>query len=152
VFDTFPWPQTPTLAQAKAVALRTLQRKVMKANGWTLRDLYRTLEERGANPLRDAHDELDTAVRAASGTKPRRDPLAFLLQLNEELAAREAAGEPVTPPGPPPSVSDPGPFVTHIACNPHRYRASLPTGKTFCRECTIGTTLKAATYPWTRTG
>ncbi len=31
----------------------------------SLRDLYRTLEDPGSNPLRDAQARLDTAVRAA---------------------------------------------------------------------------------------
>ena len=84
VFDTFPWPQSPTLAQVKAVAeaavsLRALRREIMAANGWSLRDLYRTLETPGANRLRDAHAALDSAVRAAYGMKATEDPLAFLL-------------------------------------------------------------------------
>jgi hypothetical protein len=37
----------------------------MAANGWSLRELYRTLETPGANRLRDAHAALDSAVRAA---------------------------------------------------------------------------------------
>jgi hypothetical protein len=32
---------------------------------WSLRELYRSLEEPGANPLRDVQARLDTAVRAA---------------------------------------------------------------------------------------
>jgi len=123
VFDTFPWPQSPTLAQAKAVAkaavaLRALRRKVMKENKWSLRDLYRTLDQPGDNPLRDAQDQLDAAVRAAFGMKARQDPLAFLLALNGELAAREEAGEPITPPGLPPAVTDPGPFITSDCVQP----------------------------------
>ena len=38
----------------------------MDANGWSLRDLYRTLETPGDNKLRDAHAALDTAVRFSS--------------------------------------------------------------------------------------
>ena len=37
----------------------------MAANGWSLRDLYRTLETPGTNRLRDAQAALDSAVRAA---------------------------------------------------------------------------------------
>ena len=37
----------------------------MKSSGWSLRDLYRTLETPGANRLRDAHAALDSGVRAA---------------------------------------------------------------------------------------
>ena len=104
VFDTFPWPQSPTLAQVKVVAeaarsLRALRREIMQANGWSLRDLYRTLETPGTNRLRDAQTNLDTAVRAAYGMKEKEDPLAFLLRLNLELADKEAQGEKITPPG-----------------------------------------------------
>jgi len=75
VFDTFPWPQTPTKAQiaevaVAAVALRALRRDIMGRLKYSLRDLYRTLEEPGANPLREAHTRLDTAVRAAYGMNP----------------------------------------------------------------------------------
>lgn len=115
VFDTFPWPQKPTLPQVKkvaeaAVALRALRRKVMAENNWSLRELYRTLDTPGKNPLRDAQDSLDAAVRAAYGMKPKDDPLAFLLALNGELAECEASMKPVTGPGLPPGMK--GEFVT----------------------------------------
>lgn len=84
----------------------------MADNGWSLRDLYRTLELPGQNPLRDAHEQLDAAVRAAYGMKAGADPLAFLLALNQQVAAREAKGEPVTAPGLPPCVRDAAEFVT----------------------------------------
>jgi SAM-dependent methyltransferase len=117
VFDTFPWPQSPTLAQVKAVAeaavsLRTLRRGIMAANGWSLRDLYRTLETPGANRLRDAQAVLDAAVRAAYGMKDTEDVLAFLLKLNLDLASKESAGECITPPGLPGVISNPEDFVT----------------------------------------
>ncbi len=117
VFDTFPWPQGPTLGRARkvadaATALRGLRRRVMAENGWSLRDLYRTLETPGKNPLRDAHDALDSAVRAAYGMKPKEDPLAFLLALNQEVAEREASLRPVVGPGLPPCVRDPSAFIT----------------------------------------
>lgn len=123
VFDTFPWPQAPTLQQAQAVAaaaveLRALRRRVMAENQWSLRDLYRTLELPGKNPLRDAQDRLDAAVRAAYGMKPNADPLAFLLTLNREVAEREKASEPVTAPGLPPCVTDPAPFITTDCIQP----------------------------------
>jgi hypothetical protein len=84
----------------------------MAENRWSLRDLYRTLDLPGKNPLRDAHAELDAAVRQAYGMKPTADPLAFLLALNSKLAEREAAGEAITAPGLPPCVQDPAPFIT----------------------------------------
>ena len=55
---------------------------------------------------------LDTAVCAAYGMAPSDDVLAFLLKLNLELAAKEATGEPVTPPGLPASVEHPEQFIT----------------------------------------
>ena len=123
VFDTFPWPQSPTLAQVKAVAeaaasLRALRREIMAANGWSLRDLYRTLETPGTNRLRDAHAALDSAVRAAYGMKPDEDPLAFLLHSNLALAVQETKGETIAPPGLPTSVSDVADFVTADCIQP----------------------------------
>ncbi len=104
VFDTFPWPQTPTKGQiaevaAAAVALRGLRREIMARLGYSLRALYRTLDTPGANPLRTAHTRLDTAVRAAYAMPKDADPLAFLLTLNLTLATKEKAGNPITPPG-----------------------------------------------------
>lgn len=57
VYDTFPWPQSPTRKQIEvvakeAVALRQLRREVMTNMNWSLRDLYRTLGEPGSNTLR----------------------------------------------------------------------------------------------------
>jgi hypothetical protein len=75
------------------------QRRIMAANDWSLRDLYRTLETPGTNRLHDAHAVLDSAVRAAYGMKDSEDTLAFLLCLNLELANKEAQGRPVTEPG-----------------------------------------------------
>ena len=117
VFDTFPWPQTPTRPQIEAVAqgsrrLAALRREVMAKMNWSLRDLYRTLEEPGANPLRDAQARLDAAVRAAYGMPKDADILAFLLDLNLACAAREAAGEAITPPGLPLPESERAAFVT----------------------------------------
>lgn len=65
----------------------------------SLRDLYRTLDVPGLNPLRDVHEELDAAVRAAYGMMnphPRPlsrkergggDVLAFLRLLGSHLFA-----------------------------------------------------------------
>lgn len=117
VFDTFPWPQSPTRSQIEAVAkeavaLRQLRREVMAKMNWSLRDLYRTLDEPGSNPLRDAHAKLDAAVRAAYGMPKDADILAFLLELNQSCAAKEAAGEPITPPGLPLPKEEHAEFVT----------------------------------------
>ncbi len=117
VFDTFPWPQSPRAAQVKAVAeaarsLRALRREIMAANGWSLRELYRTLETPGANRLRDAHAALDSAVHSAYGMPEGHDVLAFLLDLNRALAEREEEGGSITPPGLPGFVRDRAEFMT----------------------------------------
>ena len=117
VFDTFPWPQAPTPSQIRVVAnvaraLRELRHQVMSANNWSLRDLYRTLETPGKNLLRDAHCDLNVAVRSAYGMKASDDILAFLLALNIQLAEKELSESPVTPPGLPPSTPRPSDFVS----------------------------------------
>lgn len=117
VFDSFPWPQAPTIAQVQiiadaAVMLRKLRQRVMTENNWSLRNLYRTLETPGKNLLRDAHSTLDAAVRAAYGMKPQDDVLEFLLGLNGELAQREKVGLPIIGPGLPAVVPNPEHFVT----------------------------------------
>lgn len=141
VFDTFPWPQfeesregrkgsegkkrtsqtsrssRDPLEKIRAVAeaaraLRALRREVMDANGWSLRELYRSLELPGENRLRDAHAALDSAVRAAYGMSADEDILAFLLKLNLALADKERNGEAITAPGLPGFVEDPAEFVT----------------------------------------
>ena len=137
VFDTFPWPQSPTLAQVKAVAeaavsLRALRREIMAANGWSLRDLYRTLETPGANRLRDAHAALDSAVRAAYGMKDGEDTLAFLLRLNLELARKEVNGETIKPPGLPAFVSDPSGFNSRDCIHTPVTTAQPAGGEVLC--------------------
>ena len=123
VFDTFPWPQSPMLKNIRAVAetaraLRTLRREIMNTNGWSLRELYKSLETPGENRLRIAHAALDTAVRTAYGMKPDEDILAFLLKSNLELAEKEAKGEIITPPGLPSSFPDPKELVTADCIQP----------------------------------
>jgi hypothetical protein len=117
VFDSFPFPQSPTLAQAKKVAaaavkLRQLRRKVMTENQWSLRELYRTLDLPGDNPLRKAQAKLDAAVREAYGMKAKDDPLKFLLELNFMVADRETKSLPVVAPGLPPVVKNASEFIT----------------------------------------
>src|ERR1035437_5015156 len=85
--------------------LHALRREITAADGWSLRDLYRTLETPGTNRLRDAHAALDAAVRAAYGMNDREDPLAFLLGLNLQCGDKESQGHPITPPGLPACLS-----------------------------------------------
>jgi hypothetical protein len=110
VFDSFPWPQSPTekhcLAVAKAaVALRSLRAEIATTHQMNLRTMYASIEDPGAHPLKDAHAALDKAVRAAYAMPARKDPLAFLLKLNQECAEREARGEAITGPGLPEALS-----------------------------------------------
>jgi hypothetical protein len=70
------------------------------------------VSEPGDNPLRTAHARLDTAVRAAYAMPKPADPLAFLLALNLELAEREKAGNPITPPGIPLPDKERAAFIT----------------------------------------
>jgi SAM-dependent methyltransferase len=95
-----------------ARALRNLRHEIMQDNGWSLRELYKSLETPGENRLRTAHEKLDAAVRAAYGMKPDEDILAFLLKLNLELAGKESAGKSITPPGLPAFVENPKEFIS----------------------------------------
>jgi hypothetical protein len=104
VFDTFPWPQLPTTEQVNAVAeagkdLRRARAEFTSKAAGGLRALYRTLDLPGKNPLKDAHDALDAAVLAAYGFSAGKDVLAQLLGLNQAVAARISAGQPVQGPG-----------------------------------------------------
>ena len=117
VFDTFPWPQSPKLAAIDKVAktgraLRVLRRRLMVEHGLSPRDLYRSIELPGEHPLKDAHKALDEAVRSAYGMGESQNTLEFLLELNEEVTASEAAGEAVIGPGLPPSVKDQKKYIT----------------------------------------
>ncbi|MFM7363713.1 MAG: type IIL restriction-modification enzyme MmeI, partial [Cuspidothrix sp.] len=117
VFDSFPFPQNPKLSQVKKVAiaavkLRELRQQIMTENKWSLRELYRTLEIPGKNRLRTAHEELDKAVRQVYGMEKTEDVLKFLLELNFEVADREAQNLPVIAPGSPPCVTDTSEFIT----------------------------------------
>lgn len=113
VFDSFPWPQSPTLDHVQAVAraaveLRRARDHLMHHHGWSLRALYRALEADRAPALRAAQDALDLAVRAAYAVD-HADDLAFLLALNLRLAEHPAN---ITAPGLPPSITNPAPFIT----------------------------------------
>lgn len=117
VFDTFPWPQNATEEQIKAVAdaaiaLRKLRREITDRLKYSLRQLYRTLEQPGENPLRGAHARLDAAVRSAYAMAEDADPLASLLELNLACATKEQAGDKITAPGLPHRIEEVESFVT----------------------------------------
>ena len=124
VFETYPWPQSSGEAQVDHIAeagrrLRRIRDEALPEMRGELRELYRTLELPGKNPLKDAHAALDAAVLAAYGFSPKKDILAQLLSLNLEVARREKAGEPVTPPGIPPGYPDPARLVTGDCIRPN---------------------------------
>ncbi len=100
VWDTFPWPQTPTKKQIEKVtkAAQTLHEqrtKTLKDYNMSLRDLYRLIEQPGKNAIRDLHEKLDAAVMEAYGFSKDKDVLEQLLELNLEVAGKEKRGEKV---------------------------------------------------------
>ncbi|MBL0356525.1 MAG: hypothetical protein IPP72_06325 [Chitinophagaceae bacterium] len=117
VWDTFPWPQTPTEAQVKKVAiaakaLYTERSKALKQYHMSLRDLYRLLEQPGANPIKDLHAALDKAVMEAYGFDDKKDILAQLLALNLFIAEKESRMKKVQPPGLPEFVKNKEAYVS----------------------------------------
>lgn len=123
VWDSFPWPQAPTLASIKEVAeagrtLREVRRKLMAKHNLSFRELYRGVELPGEHPLKVAVENLDVAVRKAYGMKKSADDLTFIFDLNQAVAAREAAGEPILGPGLPSYINDRDQFVSDDAILP----------------------------------
>jgi type I restriction-modification system DNA methylase subunit len=117
IWDTFPWPQNPTEAQIKKVAItskafRDARNKAMKDNKISLRDLYRLLEQPGKNPIKDLHANLDKAVMEAYSFNEQEDLLAQLLALNLQVAQNEKEGKPVQPPGLPEFVKNEEEYVS----------------------------------------
>ncbi len=117
VWDTFPFPQTPTEAQIKKVAaaakaLRDARNKAMKDHVMSLRDLYRLLEQPGKNHIRDLHTTLDKAVMEAYDFNEDEDLLTQLLALNLQVAQNEKDGKPVQPPGLPGFITNKDEYVS----------------------------------------
>ncbi len=90
----------------------------MRKLNYSLRDLYRTLDQPGDNPLREAHARLDAAVRDAYGMPEDADRLAFLLELNLACAGKEKVGEKITPPGLPLPPEQHAEFITDDCIQP----------------------------------
>lgn len=123
VFDSFPWPQHPSINDVKRIAkatvsLRKIRNELRTKHDLSFRELYRSLELPGDHPLKDAHAGLDAAVRAAYGMTKTADPLATLLALNAQVVAAEAEDEPVQGPGLPACITDPTPFITQDCIEP----------------------------------
>jgi hypothetical protein len=135
IFDTFPWPQAATVKQIDAVAAAARELLRVRADALTtikggLRALYRTLELPGANPLKDAHAALDTAVLNAYGFSAKKDLLAQLLALNQAVAAKIEKGEAVVSPGVPKNYPDAKKLVTEDCINPTGYPSYEPPNPT----------------------
>jgi SAM-dependent methyltransferase len=123
VFDTFPWPQRPSKKQVRAIArnareVRRIRNDAVEDAPGGLREVYRTLELPGANPLKDAHAALDRAVLEAYGFSEKDDLLAQLLALNLEVAERIEKKKPVTAPGVPENYGDRADLITTDCIQP----------------------------------
>jgi hypothetical protein len=103
---------------AAARELRRVRAEALPKLKGGLRALYRTLELPGANPLKDAHAALDAAVLTAYGFSAKKDLLAQLLALNQQVAAKIERGEPVTAPGVPKNYPDAKQLVTEDCIKP----------------------------------
>ena len=68
--------------------------------------------------MKDAHTALDTAVLTAYGFNAKKDLLAQLLALNQQVAAKIEKGEPVTAPGVPQNYPDAKKLVTEDCIKP----------------------------------
>ncbi len=60
VWDSFPWPQSPSInavgkVAAAAVQLRKVRAELATKHSKSLRELYRSMELPGEHPLKDAH-------------------------------------------------------------------------------------------------
>ena len=116
-------PNEDVLTKIDAVAaaareLRRVRAEALPKLKGGLRALYRTLELPGANPLKDAHAALDTAVLTAYGFSAKKDLLAQLLALNQEVAAKIERGEPVIAPGIPKNYPNAKKLVTEDCIKP----------------------------------
>lgn len=123
VFDSFPWPQEPSVKDIKAVAnaavaFRQKRNELRAKHNLSLRDLYRALDLPGSHPLKDAQAMLDGAVRKAYGMNGSDEPLAFLLALNALVAAAEKNGDPVQGAGLPAFINDRCSYVTDDCIQP----------------------------------
>lgn len=126
VFRSLPWPQNPDAKAVAAVAdagreIRRIRDEALPKMKGGLRALYRTLELPGANPLKDAHAALDSAVMNAYGFSSKKDLLAQILALNLDVADKIANGQPVTAPGIPSSFPQPETLVTDDCIKPQQH-------------------------------
>lgn len=120
VYETFPWPQSPTNRQVQDVAsaaqqLRKVREDATSGTKGGLRALYRLLDVPGKNPLKDAHAALDAAVLDAYGFSPKKDILQQILTLNQAVANDIAEGKAVMAPGVPSTFANGASLVSKDA-------------------------------------
>jgi hypothetical protein len=101
VWDSFPWPQTPSPASVQSIVdivanIIGLRSEQLNAE-FSLKRQYDVLRTPGKSRLRELHIALDNAVFAAYGFSEDEDVLALLLALNQDVAA---GGPSARPPGP----------------------------------------------------
>ncbi|MFH1069158.1 MAG: type IIL restriction-modification enzyme MmeI [Candidatus Glassbacteria bacterium] len=123
VYNTFPWPQCTNAKDIKSVAqasinLRKKRKEIMSKNKWCLRELYRSLDVPGSNPIKETTSELDHAVKIAYGMGSKVDTLEFLLKLNLTLADLEKKGERIIGPGLPPIIRNESEYITSDCIQP----------------------------------
>lgn len=117
VFDSFPWPQNPTIKQIEEVAkqakaLRDKRNEMMEKHHYTLRQLYRIMDDTPENPVSEIQTRLDNAVRDAYGMRRDADILQFLLDLNGKVFEKEKDGVKVQGPGLPDKIKDKSELVS----------------------------------------
>lgn len=119
IWDTFPWPQAPTITQVTKVAKAAkvfyqARMEVLSENNISLRDLYRVLEQPGRHELKNLQAALDIAVLEAYGFTEGDDDLILeqLLKLNIEVFKKEEDREFVQSPGLPRVIKNKSQFVS----------------------------------------
>ena len=103
IFETFPFPQNVSPALVDQIrqamtALNDYRNAVMVEKGTCITKIYNAYFHEPASKLAKLHQALDALVLKAYGWKASEDILSNLLDLNLELAEREAAGEKVVGP------------------------------------------------------
>ncbi|WP_254568772.1 DNA methyltransferase [Oscillatoria sp. HE19RPO] len=97
-FETFPFPQNPDSKQVTSIReitqkLHDYRTQQMESKQWGITQLYNKFFDEPTSQLSKLHAELDKQVMQAYRFKPTDDILEKLLQLNGELAEKEARGE-----------------------------------------------------------
>jgi len=97
-FETFPFPQKGTTKLVEnirktALELHQYRSQEMVKKGWGITQLYNEFFHEPTSKLFKIHQKLDQFVLDIYGFKPEDNLLEKLLQLNQELAEKEAKGE-----------------------------------------------------------